>query len=254
MNRFPFALALLLACVCAMAAPPSDADLAAAKAKLAEGQAAAERGDEATAMGLVGEAARLAQSGEIAHKLGHFYEGKTELPGHEAEALKWFLYAVDLRQADAMHHVGKRYLEGSGGLQRDVGKGLELMQASADAGYEPAYGVAHRFREEQDGKARCLLAALRGYDMREVVFGAHRFYQINAGQGSDTSGDTYEVEGFSNGFGSTLASLSVDGFDGVHINEVEGRELYTDLYTSRPASADALRLAARLREKCGVSE
>ena len=85
------------------AAPPTEAERAAADAKVAEGLAAAKQGDEATALRLYGEAVRLAQNAEMAHKLGHLYEARAQMPDHEARALEWFLYAAELKQPDATY-------------------------------------------------------------------------------------------------------------------------------------------------------
>lgn len=246
------ALAFALACAPASAATPTEAEIAAIQAKLAEGQAAHERGDMATTLARVGEAAMLDSSGEIAHKLGHMLEGMQDLAYHEAEALKWFMVAADRRQADAMHHVGVRYLEGDGGLKRDVGKGLELIDASADAGYHPAYGIAARFRKEQDDKARCALSELRQHRMREVVFGETRFFRITEGLDEHAAGDTFGVEGFSDDFGAALAQVTVDGFSGASYTDVDGTRFYSGDYTPRPASADAKQLAAQVRATCGL--
>lgn len=254
MSRHLLALALLLACVPTLAAPPTEAELAAADAKVAEGQAVAQQGDEAGALRLYGEAVRLAQNAEMAHKLGHLYEGRTQLPDHQARALEWFLYAAELKQPDAMHHVGERYLEGKGGLARDFGKGLALMQASASAGYEPAFGVASRIRKQQDDKARCLLVALRRHGMRDAPFSSGKLFQILSGEGREAAGDVYRISGLDDGFGASLATLDVRGFKGASYNEIGGRAIYTDVYESGPASPDGERLAMRLRGECGLAE
>lgn len=253
LRRIAVAVAVLLltGLAPALAAAPTPAEIDAAEARFAEGQAAAQRGDEATAMRLIGEAARLAQNGELAHRLGHLYEGRTGLPNHQAEALSWFQYAAELKQADAMHHVGMRYIEGSGGLARDVRKGVALMEASADAGYQPAFGVASRFRDAQDQKARCLLSALRTAGMRDVPFG-QKLIQIRAGEGRSASGDVYELSGFSGQFGASLAALDVKGFTSAEYLVIDGRGIYSDVYGDAAPSGEAQRLAASLRAQCAV--
>jgi len=252
------ALALSLSIAPALAADvPSEAVQADVKQKVEAAQAAATAGDMPTALRLLGEATETADSGEMAHKLGHLYENSPAVPDHEAYALKWFLYAVERKDVESMHHVGLRYIEGSGGLPRDEAKGLSLMNASAKGDYAEAEHYMRAWHADQDTKGSCLLSTLRGYAMREVVFGQRRFYDFSDGNGDSGGGDTYEIRGLRayNSFGDSLepASLEVDGFAHVGYTEANGSHFYHDYYDARPPSSAARQRAAQVRAKCGLA-
>lgn len=253
------ALALSLAVAPALAADTAKkVDEAAVKQKVESAQAAANAGDMPTALRLLGEATVMADSGPMAHKLGHLYE-QASVPDHEAYALKWYLYAVDRDDAESMHHVGLRYIEGKDGLPRDEKKGLALMNASAKGDYGPAASYMQTWNAEQDTKARCMLSELRGYRMAQVVFGGDRFYDFSD-TGYDTGGgDTYDIIGLRdyNEYFPTdpePVALEVDGFSHVGYTESNGSHFYHDYYDKRRPSSAALQRAAQVRAKCGVVE
>lgn len=253
------ALVLSLAIAPAFAADTPDAIDPAVQKKLDDAQAAMNAGHKAEALQLVGEATRIADNGAMAHKLGHYYEGSTDVPDHDALATKWFQFAVDHDDAESMHHVGMRYMEGKGGLPRDTRKGIALLNASAKADYMPAYSFMSNWRQEQDTKGRCMLAALRGYDMREVIFGQDRFYDFSDGNGDAGGGDTYLIRGIRDNSGIELgdpdeASLDVDGFSHAEYTEVDGRHFYNGTYDARRPSSAAVQRAAEVRAKCNVAE
>ena len=253
------ALALSLAIAPAAAADAPAVDQAAVKQKLEAAPTAMNAGDTAEAFRLVGVATEIAHSGAMAHKLGHLYEGAAAVPDHDALATKWFAYAAELDDAESLHHLGMRYIDGTGGVSPDFRKGLALVNRSANGGYDVAEDYMRKFNADQDTKGRCMLSTLRGYDMREVVFGANRFYDFSDTGGEDGGGDTYEIVGL-RAYNDILpgdprpVALTVDGFSHVGYTEVDGHHFYEAYYDKRRPSSAALQRAAQVRAKCGVPE
>ncbi|QNP40538.1 sel1 repeat family protein [Lysobacter solisilvae (ex Woo and Kim 2020)] len=249
MRSFRIALlALLPVCALAFAAPPSEADYALADAKRTEVEAAMARGDRASTMRLLGEVARLEQDGELAYSVSRLYE----LSGLDTEARTWALYAVELRDPNAMFQVGRDYLDGDLGLPRDIARGLQLLEAAAQAGHVPAFGAAKRYREEQDGKARCAMAALRGQGMQESMPGG-RFLRVTAGEWSGASGDVFVVAGAAGIMEvAARADITVDGFAEADVVDTGAIRYFSGSYTPRAASAEARQIAANVRAQCDI--
>lgn len=239
-------LLCLLAAAPVLAEEPTAAERAAADALVAEAAKAIERGEIEGGLRQYGEAVRMVRNGDAAHRLGHLYEGQTAVPGHAAEALKWFQYAAELRHPDAMHHVGRHYLDGTGGLPRDFSKGYSLMQAASDGDYWPATEVIVELRRAKEAAEKCLVQALSDAGMDRSAFGGVRYFRVTGGEGADISGDTFALGRYG-----ARARLTVDGFaPSSSDNGIPGIAL--GAYSSRPASADAERFAAQLRRQCGA--
>lgn len=227
-----------------LAQTPTAADIAAADAKVAEAARAIERGEVEAGLRQYGEAVRMVRSGDAAHRLGHLYEGQTAVPGNAAEALKWFQYAAELRHPDAMHHVGRHYLDGTGGLARNFNEGYSLMQAASEGGYRPATEVIVEMDRAKNAAENCLVQALSDAGMERSAFGGVRYYRVTEGAGANISGDTFALGRYG-----ARARLTVDGFaPSSSDNGIPGIAL--GAYSSRPPSPAAQRLAAELRRQC----
>lgn len=254
-------IALLVAACTALPAwadAPSETDRARAQALMAEGTAAAERSDAATALRLFGEATHLLRDADRAHQLGHLYERQRELPDRETQANRWFTFAAELGHAESMEHMGERYVYGRNGIARDVNRGIELLiaaekAADSDNDGPEVGGVLSRFRKEQEDKARCMLAALRERGMDEAPFSAGTLYDVHDGEGADASGDAFEVGGLQQ-WGTNAASLEVNGFDGRSGSYHRDTFIASGTYTATTPSRAGRDLARAVRERCGVDE
>jgi len=247
----PVAIACLLACLPALAAPPTEAELDAGDAKIEQALAALQRKDMASGARLLGEAARLQQDGKQAYQVAAFYTNFPEI-ADDAQALAWTRYAAELHHPAAMAAMGQRYLDGDG-VPVDVAKGLEWLEAASSAGHAPAFGAAKKYRAQQGVKADCLRSALQAQGFVEAL-SESRFFSIREGDGATAAGDTYAVTGFESSNYPQRAALHVDGFAGAEMINVGSRSMFQGSYTSRPASPEARTLAVALRTRCGVAD
>lgn len=234
------------------AAEPTPEELEAAQKLLADGIKANEAGDVEKAYRLAAQAARLEQNGERAHRIGHGYEKQTGIAGHKALAVQMFQLAADYGQADSMAHIGEHHLVGSGGLKRDVDKGLRLLRAAEKAGYVEAARIRRDFHEAQEAKAQCLATELDRRGMRVAPFHPHQYFHIERGQARESSGTVFNVEGFVERGRGGLARLTVNGFEQPDMDEAQGVLIFSGTYMPRPPSDAGLRLARELRQRCDV--
>jgi hypothetical protein len=242
MKLLSAALLLALTATTANAAPPTRAQLDASEAKFQQAEAMRET-DAKAAMPLYEEAARLGHDPDIAFMLGSIYQNVDK---DADRAAQWMQAAADWGHVDARFEFAKMRVQGAGTM-RDVSGGLQTMEEMARAGYAPAVGVAKAFRTEQDGKAQCLVNALREQGYHETIGG--RFYRIDAGEKETARGDTFVVRGFL-GNSPAWATLRVDGFDGVTVSRSGSNVLFSSTYNARPATAEGIAMAAALRSKC----
>jgi hypothetical protein len=145
-----------------------------------------------------------------------------------------------------MHHVGRHYLDGTGGLPRNFSKGYELMEASSEAGYWPATEVIVELNQAKEAAEKCLVQAMNDMGMQRSAFGGVRYFRVTGGEGAYISGDTFALGRY--GY---RARLTVEGFEPWATDEGHPA-IALGVHKPRPASGDAERLAEQLRRQCGA--
>lgn len=140
--------------VCQLAQP-------AAAGQLEDGQAAYDKSDYVTALGIWRP---LADQGNAAaqYNLGTMYLNGIGVPQDYAEAMKWYRLAADQGLAFAQNNLGIMYEQGLG-VPKDYAEALKLFQNSADQGHAPGqYSLAGAY-ENGHGVEQNLVQALKWY-------------------------------------------------------------------------------------------
>jgi len=129
MSRRARVAVLLLACIAAPvgAAPSPDLD---------SGLAALERGDHATAMRLLGAAARGTDP-RAAAALADIHERGLGVPRDHLEALRWRRMAAERGDPESAYRIGLRHASGDG-VERDDVAARRWFRVAAERGHGPA--------------------------------------------------------------------------------------------------------------------
>jgi hypothetical protein len=160
----------------------------------AKGRALYEAGDRSEGLGLMVRAAKLVESGSMYHTLGHMYERETDIPGHEAEAIRLFGLAADLGEIDSMGHYGAALVRGTH-VERDHRRGVQLLIEADRGGYRAAREQLNEIEAAQEAALACAKEKVRAMGYTDTLASDRRWYRVREGSAEQSRGDLLYISG-----------------------------------------------------------
>jgi TPR repeat protein len=156
---------------------------------------------------------------------------------NDAEAVKWFTKAAELKNTEGLFYLGYAYLEGSGGLKADEAKALELLEQAAKAGHPSAMLFCGMIREEPRTVPRDDTKAAYWYSQaakHNVPFALRRLGQFHmSGRGGLAKDPKAAARWFARGAEAgdapsltAIAMMHVDGIGGFKQDHAEAVRLF----------------------------